>query len=85
MMIAASAISPMPMASPPKDIKSAARFIRCIMMKEKRMENGSETTAIRAEGKFPMNRKRTTITRAIPMMRLVDTVEKHFLTSEAWL
>ncbi|GAJ09498.1 unnamed protein product, partial [marine sediment metagenome] len=58
-MIAASAIKPMPMANPPKDIKSAARFIRCIMIKEKRIEKGREKTAIKAEGKFPINRKRT--------------------------
>ncbi len=84
-MIDASAIRPMLMASPPRDIKSAARFILCIRMKVKRIEKGKEKTAIRAEGKSPIKRKRTRMTRTIPRIKLVDTVEKHFLTKAAWL
>jgi len=40
---------------------------------------------MKAEGKFPMNKNRTTTTRITPMIRFVVTVEKVFLTREAWL
>jgi hypothetical protein len=54
-------------------------------MKAKRIEKGKEKTAIRAEGKSPIKRKSTSMTRIIPRAKFEDTVEKHFLTKKAWL
>ena len=52
-MMAASAIKPIAIASPPNEIRSAARLKRCIRINAKRIEKGRESTTIIADGKIP--------------------------------
>ena len=79
----ASTKIPMPIANPPKDIKSADNFILFINMKAKRMENGRENVAIKDDLKSPMKRKRMNITKMIPNSKEELTVNTHFFTNEA--
>ena len=74
-MMAASAIRPIAIASPPSDIRSAAMLACFMMMNVSRIEKGRVKTVISAEGKSPMKRKSTMMTSRIPSARLVATVE----------